>query len=63
MKLPDYNDLLDSYEAEQQRELDRLPICSCCDEPIQQDTAICIDDEWLCDDCLNTLYRRDVEYY
>jgi hypothetical protein len=62
MKLPDYNDLLDDYEAEQQRELDRLPICCCCDEPIQQDTAICIDDEWLCDSCLDTLYRRCIDF-
>lgn len=60
--LPDYNDLFDRYEAEQQRELKRLPVCCCCDEPIQQDSAICINGEWLCDSCLDILYRSSIDF-
>ncbi len=60
--IPDYNDLLSKYEAEQQRKLERLPVCCYCDEPIQQETAICINDEWICDECIH-FFRKDVETY
>lgn len=40
------------YTSAQERELRRLPKCSCCDERIQQETAVCINDEYYCDGCL-----------
>lgn len=44
-------------ENERERELSHLPRCSCCNEPIQQETAVCINDEYICDECLDTYYR------
>jgi formylmethanofuran dehydrogenase subunit E len=55
--------LLDDYEAEQEKELSKLPECCYCGEHIQQDSAICINDEWYCDDCLNDNFRRSVESF
>ena len=47
------------YSAHQESELNKLPKCSYCDEPIQQDTAVYIDDEPICDECLDEM-RREV---
>ena len=49
------------YEAEKARALERLPLCCCCDEPIQQEDAVCINDEWFCDSCLADYFRKPVE--
>lgn len=46
------------YSAEQERRLDKLPRCSCCDEPIQDDFAYYINDEWICDECMDRDFRR-----
>lgn len=48
------------YDAEQNRRLERLPVCHNCGEPIQQNRAVHIDDWWFCDDCLKDL-REDIE--
>lgn len=49
----------DSWDAEQNRQLERLPRCADCDEPIQDETAYYINGEWICEDCMEA-YRRDV---
>ena len=36
-----------------------VPVCTDCDRPIQQEDAVYINGEWLCDGCLST-YRREV---
>lgn len=48
------------HDAHQQEQLDRLPKCTECCEPIQQDTAVCIDGDWYCDDCLRKM-RKEIE--
>ena len=48
------------YQRGQERKLNRLPKCWCCDEPIQQERAVRIGGAWYCDDCLND-FREDVE--
>ena len=40
------------YTAEMEDALRDLPVCECCEEPIQQDDALYLDDKWYCDDCL-----------
>lgn len=50
------------HDAEQQAKLAKLPRCCCCLEHIQQEYAICISDEWFCDDCLDTYYKVEIEY-
>lgn len=39
------------YAAEQERELQKLPVCECCGEPIQQEKAVYYNDQWICKDC------------
>ena len=39
------------YAAEQEEELEKLPRCECCGEPIQQEKAIYYNDQWCCNDC------------
>ena len=45
----------DRYFAEQEKQLDKLPRCSQCDEHIQQEDAVRINDEFICDRCLEDL--------
>ena len=47
------------HERDQEEALNRLPRCSLCGEPIQQEDAVNIDNDWFCDDCLKDS-RRDV---
>lgn len=42
------------YSAHQEALLLRLPVCACCKEPIQQERAVRIGDDWYCDVCLDT---------
>lgn len=51
----------DSYCREEQKRINKLPVCFCCDEHIQQETAVRIDGNWYCDECLDDM-RRDVSY-
>ena len=39
------------YSAEQDRRLSKLPRCSCCKEPIQQEKAVCYEGRWSCEEC------------
>lgn len=49
------------YDAEQARELEQLPRCSECDEPIQDDFCYEINDEYVCEQCLKDHYRKVVD--
>lgn len=51
------------HDAEQQAWLDKLPKCSECGQPIQDDEAYYINDEWICQECLNNNYKRWVDDY
>ena len=51
----------DRYDAEQQRELKRLPRCNHCDCHIRDETAYYIDGEWICEECMDSEYKRQVE--
>ena len=48
------------HEAEQLEWEKELPVCSYCDEPIQQSTAVRIGDLWYCDHCLNKYFRESI---
>lgn len=39
------------YIEAQEQKLEMLPKCSCCDEPIQQEKAVCHEGKWWCEDC------------
>lgn len=40
-----------------------LPVCDRCGEPIYDDYVWDTPDGIICEDCLNALYRRDIENY
>lgn len=48
----------DRWDAEQARALDKLPVCYECGEPIQDDFCYQINDEIICEECLNHSFRK-----
>ena len=57
----DNYDLWEAHDREEQERLDRMPLCECCNQPIQDEYCYEINGEVLCEDCLVSLYRKDVE--
>lgn len=52
------------WDAQQERTLEHLPRCSYCEQPIQQNSAVCLgEDEWYCDGCLKNYLRKPVKDY
>lgn len=49
--------------AKQEEELERLPKCVCCNNPIQDDYCYEINDELICQECLDLFHRKQVEDY
>lgn len=49
------------YSADQERELDRLPKCSECGEAIQDEYCYLINDEAICESCMNEHYQVRTE--
>ena len=52
-----------SWDAEQTAQLERLPVCADCGEPMQDDHYYLINDEVICPDCLESGYRKDIDEY
>lgn len=48
------------HDAEQEAMLERLPRCGYCDNPIQDDMAWEVNDEWYCDECFRYHHRKAV---
>jgi formylmethanofuran dehydrogenase subunit E len=44
-----------SYDAKLQEQLEKLPVCHECGEPIQQEDAVLLDGNYYCDDCLKNM--------
>ena len=53
----------DRWDAEQTAKLEKLPKCSHCDEHIQDDYLYEINDELICEECINQNFRKNVEDY
>ncbi len=49
------------YMADQERELQKLPRCCECDEPIQTEECYEINDELICPECLQKNHRKWTE--
>lgn len=62
-RMADPLDDFHAYDAHQQSELDRLPRCSECGEPIQTDECYEINDELICPECLDQNHRKWVDDY
>lgn len=50
--IPDAYDQWAAHDAEQEEALELLPKCSHCDEPIQEDTCFVVNDEPICENCM-----------
>ena len=48
------------YDAQKEAELDKLPVCVCCEQPIQEEYGFCIDGDWYCEECLNAEFRKEI---
>lgn len=46
------------HQADQDRELERLPVCCFCDNPIQNEHFYEINGEAICPDCLENYFKR-----
>lgn len=53
----------DRYQEEQGKQLQKLPKCSCCKTHIQDEHLYEINDEVVCEECLNQNFRKNVEDY
>ena len=53
----------DRYWGAKEDELDKLPRCCECDEPIQSDECYEFNDELICPKCLDSNHRKWVDNY
>ena len=51
------------YEADQEEQLDKLPKCDICGEPIQDDYLYDIYGDIFCEECLKDKFRKNTEDY
>lgn len=51
------------HDAEQQRQIERLPRCDQCNEPIQDDYFYDINGEYICSRCMKDSFRKEVSDY
>ncbi len=63
MNIPDNYDMWLAHEAEQERLLERLPVCRRCGKRIQEEHYFYLEGRIYCEDCMNEKYRRHVEDY
>ena len=63
MNIPDVYDLWEAHEAEQEQALEKLPYCEICGNPIQDEHLYLINDEFVCQECLDRDFRKDVDDY
>ena len=57
----DNYDLWAIHDAKREAEREKLPRCVCCNETIMEDTCYVINDEVICEECLNTYFRKRIE--
>jgi formylmethanofuran dehydrogenase subunit E len=60
--IPDNYDIWEAHDIEMERRRARRPVCECCGEHIQGDTAYLIHGDWYCEDCMDN-YKELVEDY
>lgn len=53
----------DRYDAEREASLERLPKCDYCDKYIQDDCFYEINEEVICEECINDNFRKSVDDY
>lgn len=61
MTIPDNYDIWLAHEEEKDKELRSRPMCSCCENHIQEDHYYEVDDKVICPDCLETHFRKELD--
>ena len=61
--MKDNYDLWAAHDAEQEEELEQLPKCDCCGNPIQDEHLWQINGDLLCEECMNDSYRRSTDEF
>lgn len=51
-----------AYDFDQQKALEKLPICSECREPITDEYAFYINHDWICCSCMDYYKRENEEF-
>lgn len=59
MNIPDNYDAWVQHQGRLDRELERRPKCSLCEEPIQEEQAFEHNGVWICSDCI-ALHTKEV---
>ena len=63
MSIPDNYDQWESYERQKEAELRKIPICSHCGKPIQEERLWDISGELYCPDCAKEEFCKYTEDY
>lgn len=60
--IPDNLDLFERYDGRAQDEMDLLPVCDWCGEPIQDEQCYKLDGDVVCEHCMDALkvYTTDL---
>lgn len=51
------------YDDEKEKALAKRPVCSVCDDPIQDEHLYLINDELVCPECLDRNFRKYTDDY
>jgi formylmethanofuran dehydrogenase subunit E len=60
--IPDYNDLLQQKQLDEEQEADKLPECANCGEKIMTETCYEINGELICPECMQGFERWTEDY-
>ena len=52
----------DERDRENDKWLNTRPVCAYCGEHITEERALCLNDEWICEDCVKD-NMKDIDYY
>ena len=63
MNIPDNYDQFSEKERREKAWLDSLPVCETCCKPIQDEHLYLINDEFVCQKCLDRDFRKDTDDY
>ena len=63
MRRPDNYSQWEANERRLERELARRPVCSFCEEHIQEDQFYCVNGEYICKHCMETQFLVYTEDY
>ena len=55
-RVPDMYDMWEIYDTQREMERTRRAVCSECGEHIMEDTCYYINNEYICEDCMDRYY-------